>query len=597
MIGIGVGINKRRLTSAVTVLAPTATAATGIGQTSFTANWEAYSGATYYLLDVSESSDFSTFVYENQQVNAPTTSYVVIGLNSNTTYYYRVRASTEALTDADALAFFTRVTAAGGSLSTTEQDAIFTLVADLKADGIWSKMKAIYPMVGGGNVDPLKAAAACSQNLKSSSFTGTFSATGWTFASTGIVGNGTSTSFDTTIIPLNDLSQDDVHISFYSRTDNDQNGVDMGSERLTIQLYGGTLYYLVNNSSYVSQVGTPSNKFFLASRIISTTNKMYENGINTLTGPRNSQTMDSKTIRIGSWYDSSLSTNREYAFASIGDGLTDTEASDFYTAVQGFNQILNRNVGPQVVSDADAQAYINRVYNAGGTLTNTEANAVNQLTIDMKADGLWTKMKAVYPMVGASAAACAQNLKSASFTGTFSSGWTFASTGATPNGTSAYANTFINQNTLTTTSNHLSVYGGTSDTTRIHYSQGAKDNLFLQIANYILSRNLNIQLFQSGLTSNSGLILASRSSLNVTKLFRNDVELQSSTGATTNQTDSLIILGAVNDATFATISPVSYSNGEIRFNSIGDGLTNTEASDLYTAVQAFQTTLNREITP
>jgi hypothetical protein len=346
MIGIGVGINKKRLTSAVTVLAPTATAATGIGQTSFTANWEAYSGATYYLLDVSESSDFSTFVYENQQVNAPTTSYVVIGLNSNTTYYYRVRASTEALTDADALAFFTRVTAAGGSLSTTEQDAIFTLVADLKADGIWSKMKAIYPMVGGGNVDPLKAAAACSQNLKSSSFTGTFSATGWTFASTGIVGNGTSTSFDTTIIPLNDLSQDDVHISFYSRTDNDQNGVDMGSERLTIQLYGGTLYYLVNNSSYVSQVGTPSNKFFLASRIISTTNKMYENGINTLTGPRNSQTMDSKTIRIGSWYDSSLSTNREYAFASIGDGLTDTEASDFYTAVQAFNTTLNREITP-----------------------------------------------------------------------------------------------------------------------------------------------------------------------------------------------------------------------------------------------------------
>lgn len=77
--------------------APVATAATGVGQTSFTANWEAYTGAVVYLLDVSTSPSFDTFIYQNQQVNAPTTSYVVIGLEPNTTYYYRVRASTEAL--------------------------------------------------------------------------------------------------------------------------------------------------------------------------------------------------------------------------------------------------------------------------------------------------------------------------------------------------------------------------------------------------------------------------------------------------------------------------------------------------------------------
>jgi hypothetical protein len=143
--------------------APVATAATGIGQTSFTANWNAYSGATYYLLDVSESSDFSTFVYENQITTS--TSYVVIGLESNTTYYYRVRANVGY--DSDAQAFFDRVTTASGSLSTTEQAAVNQLVLDLKANSIWTPMKAIYPMVGA-------SAAACAQNLKSSSFTGTF---------------------------------------------------------------------------------------------------------------------------------------------------------------------------------------------------------------------------------------------------------------------------------------------------------------------------------------------------------------------------------------------------------------------------------------
>jgi FMN-dependent NADH-azoreductase len=69
--------------------------------------------------------------------------------------------------------------------------------------------------------------------------------------------------------------------------------------------------------------------------------------------------------------------------------------------------------------DADAQAFFDRVTTAGGTLSTTEKNATNQLVLDMKSAGIWSSMKAIYPMVGASAAACAQNLKSSSFTGTF----------------------------------------------------------------------------------------------------------------------------------------------------------------------------------
>jgi hypothetical protein len=92
--GIGIGIIPR--TSGTSVSVVTATVATGIGFTSFTANWNSFSGAQYYLLDVSTSSSFTTFVYQDQVVLAPTTSYVVIGLTENTTYYYRVRASTDA---------------------------------------------------------------------------------------------------------------------------------------------------------------------------------------------------------------------------------------------------------------------------------------------------------------------------------------------------------------------------------------------------------------------------------------------------------------------------------------------------------------------
>jgi len=34
----------------------------------------------------------------------------------------------------------------------------------------------------------------------------------------------------------------------------------------------------------------------------------------------------------------------EFRFGTYGDGLTDTQASNFYTAVQGFNKTLSRNV-------------------------------------------------------------------------------------------------------------------------------------------------------------------------------------------------------------------------------------------------------------
>lgn len=70
----------------------TADAASGIGISQFTSNWSAASGGVnQYLLDVSPSSEFSTFIdgYENTAISG--TSSSVTGLSSNTVYYYRVR--------------------------------------------------------------------------------------------------------------------------------------------------------------------------------------------------------------------------------------------------------------------------------------------------------------------------------------------------------------------------------------------------------------------------------------------------------------------------------------------------------------------------
>jgi hypothetical protein len=113
--------------------------------------------------------------------------------------------------------------------------------------------------------------------------------------------------------------------------------------------------------------------------------------------------------------------------------------------------------------DADAQLYFDRVAAAGGSLSATEKLATNQLVLDLKSASIWSLLGGIYPMVGASSAACSQNLKSASFTGVFNGGWTFASTGVTGNGTSGYFNTFWDTNNNAAFNNFSIGYYSRSD--------------------------------------------------------------------------------------------------------------------------------------
>ena len=298
------------------VVVPTATAATSVGSTSFTANWNAFSGANYYLLDVSLSSSFSTFVLQDTVVL--TTSYNVTGLTSNTTYYYRVRAVTGS--DSDAMAFVSRVYVAGGALSYNEVNATNQLVLDLKSYSIWTKMKAIYPMVGA-------SAAACAQNLVSSSFTGTFNG-GVTYASTGITGNGTSGFMNTTLSPNGNIGLNSNHLAYYSRTNNLRDQVEMGifdtsSIYILMRCYFGI--YHANNSPETNANMTDytdSRGFFINNRVISTGMSLFRNNVKQTDNSMNSVSLSNTSIYILGQNQGNtlrLPSNRECAFASIGD--------------------------------------------------------------------------------------------------------------------------------------------------------------------------------------------------------------------------------------------------------------------------------------
>jgi hypothetical protein len=214
-------------------------------------------------------------------------------------------------------------------------------------------------------------------------------------------------------------------------------------------------------------------------------------------------------------------------------------------------------------------------------------------------------------MVGASAAACAQNLKSSSFTGTFTSGWTFASTGVTPNGTSAYMDTGFNPSLFTANySTHLSYYSrtdvnGASLPTAVDIGvSGLAGSSYLPII-YFRSRSNDLfdvgfynygspTNFNSSNTSSLGLFVGNRTSNVVVNSWKNGIKQATDTDTETQNITTVtknVFLSCLNLDGFGA----QFSSRQCAFASIGDGLTDTQASNLYTAVQAFQTTLSRQV--
>ncbi|MGF1532321.1 MAG: T9SS type A sorting domain-containing protein [Bernardetiaceae bacterium] len=90
--GWGWAIDDLRIQAGLPLAAPRALPATDIVGDGFTANWEAVADARDYLLDVSTTPLFSSFVtgFEGRTVTG--TSFAVTGLAPNTGYFYRLRA-------------------------------------------------------------------------------------------------------------------------------------------------------------------------------------------------------------------------------------------------------------------------------------------------------------------------------------------------------------------------------------------------------------------------------------------------------------------------------------------------------------------------
>ena len=267
------------------------------------------------------------------------------------------------------------------------------------------------------------------------------------------------------------------------------------------------------------------------------------------------------------------------------------------------NAIGSRYMGASTPPiDPDAQAFIT----AAAITDPTQQAAINTLVVDLKGYNIWSKMKAVYPFVGGTATQHKWNLKDprdldAAFRLVFNGGWTHSSTGALPNGTNAYADTFFNQTTnFTSTSNaSIGVYLRTNNTstgadmgagdsgnarqgmliyssfTGIYYACAMGDTFIAPAPNNADSRGFYSVVRNAGVQS-----LHKRGNITF------NVSETEAVGSVINET---IWVGG------GTSGLYSYSSRETAFNFIGDALSQTEINNFYTAVQAFQVALSRNV--
>jgi len=101
------------------------------------------------------------------------------------------------------------------------------------------------------------------------------------------------------------------------------------------------------DGNYLNTANSDAKGLWTNSRISSSNIVAYRNGSTFVSGTSAPTTKPNFNVYIGARSDASIPlyfTNREYAFASIGDGLTSGNVSNLYTAVQAFQTTLSRQV-------------------------------------------------------------------------------------------------------------------------------------------------------------------------------------------------------------------------------------------------------------
>jgi hypothetical protein len=296
---------------------------------------------------------------------------------------------------------------------------------------------------------------------------------------------------------------------------------------------------------------------------------------------------------------SGLSTDTLLMSYSSTTGTTlDTAANELVTFT---DQAVTNSIPASVSYQTESETF----FAANTGLNTTQKDALDGLVVALKAIG-WSKFLAVYPYIGGTSSAHKWNLvnpvdSDGAFRLTFSGSFTHASTGVTPAGTSTYQNTHMIPSTSMTDGDvHMSVYlrsnvGSTTTgyewgvieggTANWYFNPRRVDDTAQAFGFHAVQDQIN-----GSVTDSRGLWTLSNR-VSELRLYKNATELSNDTSLTA---------GTEASATNIYLSNYNYTPGEgstreMAFASIGTGLTAAEVDDLYTAVQAYQTSLSRNV--
>jgi hypothetical protein len=262
---------------------------------------------------------------------------------------------------------------------------------------------------------------------------------------------------------------------------------------------------------------------------------------------------------------------------------------------------------PPASGTTQAQAYLSAVVSAGGTgITSTVSAATITLFTSLVSNGLYDGMIYMYPMLGGNAAGHKFNAlnpldTNGAYRLTFNGGWTHSSSGATPNGTNGYANTYFAPSTLAS----LTISGGTlgmygPNATAVNkagmgsWGPGSNGwvlypNFNSTIVGFCWENDLGTQ--SSAIADGNGLIAFSRTGSTNVNFYRRGALVSTNNRTALGKTSNVMYLGAGN----GNGSDTQHSTYRHQFTFAHTGMTGSQMATLDSIIQTYQTSLGRNV--